>query len=79
MLDGRMLWNVVPKHHYAVHLGQQTDLINSRFVRTYQLESKMGVFQRMYRRSMDGPYSRVVKANVLFKHMLNILLQFSKI
>lgn len=74
---GRVLWNVVPKHHYFAHFASQALLINPTAVRCYIDESFVGSICEVWSSSKAGPYHKKVQGTVLRKYLLALQLSFS--
>ena len=77
MQHGQCYYKVVPKLHLLGHLPQQSQLVNPRLVRCYRQESAIGKVQRIYKRSLSGPFHNTVQRNVLRKFWLGVQLQFA--
>ena len=62
-------WHIVPKFHYVVgHMGEQTSLINPRFVQSYGSESMVGAVTKTYGKSQSGPFHNVIQRTVVLKY-----------
>ena len=59
-LQGLLLWNIVPKFHFAHHIAAQSALINPFCTRTYLEEGFVGQVAKMYRAYLRGPHAAVV-------------------
>ena len=77
MEQGKVLWQVVPKHHYFAHFAYIAKLINPRMLRVYCEESMIGRICNIYSGCKHGPYHRTVQKTVLTKYLLALQLAFS--
>ena len=73
--QGFTLWHLVPKHHYASHLGRQCLVVNPRYTRTYLEEGLMGAAGKMYRSYIRGTYKSTIQRTFLLKYLLGMQVQ----
>ena len=76
-LSGALLYNIVPKVHYFVHMGEIASMINPRFLRTYVEESMIGRITAIYGGSKHGPYHATVQRTTLLKYLVGLELAYS--
>ena len=74
--QGRMLWGLVPKMHYASHIPRQSLVITPHMTRTYLEEGLVGRASEMYNVYLRGPYMAVVQETFLLKYVLGLQVQF---
>ena len=70
--QGMMHWNIVPKHHYVQHIGEQSSLINCRFTQCYKEESFVGRVTAIYAASANGRHEQTIQRTCLRKYLLGL-------
>ena len=75
MRAGSMMYNVVSKHHYFAHLGDE--VLNPRMLSTYQEESMVGTGARIFAAAAFGPCKNVVQSTVLHRWLVALQLKLS--
>ena len=66
---GWLMWQILPKSHYAMHLPWQSCLINSRYTQCYTSESLIGRITRIWHSAAIGRYHEVVQFTVCMKYL----------
>ena len=74
----RLMWQVRPKAHKAMHLPQLAAIINPRYVDNYADESQIGTSTRVWKGSVAGRYKAHVQRTVLAKRWLAVLLRYER-
>ena len=67
---GELHFIVRPKAHYVQHLGDQCDLINSRYTSNYAEESLVGKLCKIFRSTANGRYHGRAQTTVLLKYLV---------
>ena len=73
---GENLWQISPKMHYVQHLTDQSELINPRVCQNYSFEGTVGRITTVWKRTVAGPYKRLVQQRVLLKLLGALLIRF---
>lgn len=76
--NGEMAWNIVPKHHYMMHIGLRAAYMNPCCGQTYINESMVGRVCTMYSSTMAGTGDqKVVQKSVLVKYLTGLTVTFA--
>jgi hypothetical protein len=78
MREGKNMYSVVPKHHYAVHLSQQSDFINPRFTWCYKGEDFVGKLSRLAHVCLYGTPCFNVAGTLCERYPVAIHLKFTR-
>ncbi len=75
MRAGELYYNVVIKHHYAMHMS--CEWFNCRASNTYGEESLVGVGARVYGACVGGEYEDSIQLTVLSRYLTALQLSFA--
>jgi hypothetical protein len=69
---GLLYFNILPKHHYFVHVGFQAVVINPRYTHNYKEESFIGRLTTLYKSCAHGRYRGTVQRTALRKYVVGL-------
>lgn len=75
---GRKLFHIVPKHHFAMHMGTQCKLFNARFGWTYKAESWVGKVSHLAHSCTNGCKITRLSHPLVEKYAMLLHLRLSK-
>ena len=77
MQAGVMMWSIVPKHHYCVHLAEQAVFLNPRFAWCYSSETMIGRITALAASCLAGTPSHLVPSKVIQKYGIAMDIRFT--
>jgi len=70
---GWLLCNLVPKHHWLLHLIAAAHMLNCRYTRNYSDESAIGVLAKAAKRIMSaGRWQETLQPTLLAKYLISL-------
>jgi hypothetical protein len=79
MESGAHMWSIVPKFHYAMHLGAQAAWENPRFSQAYSGEDFVGRLSKLGHMSLTGKPLFAITAPILSKWRLGLHLRLTRL
>ena len=76
--EGRMLWSLVPKHHFITHIGEQSAMENSRLFWCYSGEDTVGKLSALGHQCISGKPMHEITPVLLSRYRISVHLKFQR-